>query len=130
MVSVGVLAVHPLGLFYLGDKVVFKLHCANERMGSHGKEKCDRILISIPDWIITQLKLLEGDPEARIILRCPSCPSAGRFSKISFVDGKLAFQTITEELDLGKRLDYEDVSICSEAGLLEDHGKVKSGKSV
>jgi hypothetical protein len=68
--------------------------------------------------VLTQLKFLEGDPDGKIILRCPSCHGDFRFVEIKYTDGKLTFETINEKPDLGKVIEFENVVICSEAGIV------------
>jgi hypothetical protein len=89
------------------------------------RKRCNRFLATIPSWIFTQLKALEGDPEGKIILRCPSCHGESRFVEIKYTDGKLTFETINGKPELGKPIEFEEVIICSEAALVEEHGKVK-----
>ena len=76
---------------------------------------CGRFVVSIPDVMITILKSMQGDPDARLILRCPSCgKDKGRFSEVLFVNGKLTFRTMEERPSLGEVMEFEDIYVMAE----------------
>jgi hypothetical protein len=106
-----------------------QITCQNTHISlGYGQYKCDRFLVGLPDWILTQLKLMEGDPEGKIIVRCPKCHGATRFAEIKYINGKLTFQILTDKIYLGEKVVFDDSLICAQAGLIGgEDGEVKQG---
>jgi hypothetical protein len=95
-----------------------KITCQNSRLKNEGPEKCDKFLVSVPEWVLSGLKMLEGEPEGVIVVQCQSCRSA-RFAEIKYVKGKLAFISVIKKPELGEKHKFKIVEACSEAPLIE-----------
>lgn len=94
-----------------------KILCQNQRMVDGGVEPmCHRFEVSIPDVMVTLLRSLQGDPDGRIIVRCPACKDHSRFAEILVLDGKLTYRTIEGSVMLGDELVFDDVVITAEGG--------------
>ena len=94
------------------------IKCQNERVGYKGKTSCNYELLSLPEWILTQLKLMEGDPEGKIVVHCHWCRGT-RWAEIKYENGKLVFKSLKERPLLGEPAMFEDLSITSQSGLVE-----------
>jgi hypothetical protein len=94
-----------------------KISCQNNRQASRYK-KCNKFLLSVPDCVLSLLKSLEGEEEAKIIVNCSSC-RAVRFAEILYVNGELTFRSIVDKPDLGTKILFKNRDVCSEAPLIE-----------
>ncbi len=106
--------------------MMLSLRCQNIRLkpprrptetNAMEKRKCFRQLITISDAVLTVLKTLEGDPEGKIIVHCPSCHH-GNFAEIKYRDGKLTYESMTSVPDLGRAVKFESVIIFSPINLV------------
>jgi hypothetical protein len=104
---------------FFGDKMV-KICCQNKRVQPNkGPDKCDRFLISLPNWVLSALKTLEGEEEGKIILKCHSC-RGDSFVEIKFINGEISFVAVEGMPNLGEKLKFKNVDARSEAPLIEE----------
>ena len=95
------------------------LKCQNTRVGNGGKEtRCGYDLVSVPEWLLTSLSLMEGDPEGKIVVRCRWC-RGNRWAEIKFENKQLVFKSLSKKPDLGKPVEFGDVSICCQALIIK-----------
>jgi len=96
---------------------MYRIDCQNQRQANGKEVECERYMVSIPESVLTLLRAMQDDPEAKIITRCPSCGKGrGRFSEIRYVKDKLTFRTIEGTVDLGKPVIFDDVFVMAEGG--------------
>ena len=97
----------------------YSLKCRNVYKNKEGKDTvCNHILASLPGWVLSQLRLLEGDSEGKLVFFCRSC-KASRFAEIKYVDGKLTFEALLERPDFGKPLEFQEIINISEAPIIK-----------
>jgi hypothetical protein len=79
------------------------IRCENDKIKGHKVEKCGRFLGSVSMCMMAALK---ENPEARLILRCPSCPPDIRWIAIYYQNGyvwrslpKKEYESIEMEYD-------------------------------
>lgn len=94
-----------------------KINCQNNRQTPRGPMKCNKFLLSLPDCVLSLLKSLEGEDEAKIIVNCSSCRTV-RFAEIKYVNGKLTFQSIPDKPELGNKILFKNRDVSSEAPLV------------
>lgn len=95
------------------------IRCQNVHIKNGRKIKCDKILLSIPQWILSGLKIKEGDDDGKLVLLCKYC-SVGRFIEIKYIDGKLTFNTLIGKPDIGKEHKFQKVISISETEIVEE----------
>jgi hypothetical protein len=105
-----------------------QVRCQNHRQHFSGDKSCGKFLVSIPDCILSALKVLEGEEEGKIIVQCGSCRSV-RFAEIKYVGGELTWESVVEKPNLGEKLKFKNISFASEAPLIGVEGG-EDGKNV
>ena len=97
-----------------------RLNCPNEYVNRDGQQvKCNHVLIVLPDWILTNLKLMEGDEEGIIKIHCSGCKGS-KFGEIKYVGGELTYEALLFKPDLGVATKFQNELKCTEALLVED----------
>jgi hypothetical protein len=79
-----------------------------------GKEvECNRILAVLTDL---QVDILKVDPEGGPIFRCPKCHPDQRWIKITSVEGKTVFESLSGHQDFKEDLKCDELIICKQVG--------------
>ena len=94
-----------------------KITCQNMRLVDGKAKECGRFLVDVPQVVLTMLRATQGDADARIIVRCPSCGHGGRFAEVRYTNDLLVFRTLEERVELGPAVVFEDVFVMAEGGL-------------
>lgn len=89
--------------------------CQNIRHDDDGHEvSCDRFEVGIPDVLLTLLKSMQGQPDSRLIVRCPGCKKGARFAEVLYEGGKLIYRTIEEPPSLSDKVQFDQVYVTAE----------------
>jgi hypothetical protein len=89
--------------------------CRNTRNEKGNIVKCDRFLIQLPQCVIDSLK---SNPENRIVLRCPTCPSVVRWTAIYYNnDSKFVWETIKNPRNFETEFQFDHVVNCEEVNV-------------
>ena len=94
-----------------------KLLCPNKRIISGEQKPCEGVLACLPDWVLSVLKTLEGEPDGEIPVRCHQCRTL-RWGRIFDKDGKLCYKVTPDKPDLGEEKIFDVQEIYTEVSIL------------
>lgn len=90
------------------------VNCKNLRLDVNSTSReCDRFLVALSPKLIAAIK---ADPDAFMVVRCPSCSKGSRFAQIGSVDGMLVYESVNGHIDLADPVEFEAVSINQQVG--------------
>lgn len=91
------------------------IKCRNTRNEKNTIVTCERFLIHLPQCVIESLK---QNPDEKIILRCPACPSVVRWTAVYYsTENGFVWEVIKNPRNFDSDFEFDSIINCEEVNL-------------